>query len=149
MKSTIKLLFILCSLGVFAQTTSIPDQGFEQALIDLGIDSDQTINGQVLTSDVASVTSLDLSVISGTTGSISNIDGIEDFVRLKVLNLSDAGLLYNVPLDLSALTQLEEFYFNGQGDWITNNVAEVILSHNPNLSLISAIDNYPLNKVSL
>ncbi|TXK73050.1 T9SS type A sorting domain-containing protein [Mesonia sp. K4-1] len=148
-KLTIKLLFILCSLGVSAQTTSIPDQGFEQALIDLGIDSDQTINGQVLTSDVASVTSLDLSSIAGM-GNISNIDGIEGFVSLKTLNLSDAGLFYyNTLLDLSSLTNLEEFYFGGQGDMITNSVSEVILNNNPNLNLISAIDNYPLNKVSL
>jgi len=98
---------------------------------------------------VASVTSLDLSVIPGT-GDVYNIDGIEDFVSLKILNLSDAGLMYyNTPLDLSSLTVLEEFYFEGQGDMITNNVSEVILNNNPYFSLISAVDNYPLNKVSL
>jgi len=145
------ILLFLCGIlttSISAQTTSIPDQGFEQALIDLGIDSDQTLNGQVLTSDVASVTSLDLSAVPGY-GNILSIDGIEDFINLKVLNLNDAGLFYNAPLDLSTLTQLEKFYLNGHGDWITNIVTDVILNHNPNLNLISAIDNYSLNKVSL
>lgn len=145
------ILLFLCGIlttSISAQTTSIPDQGFEQALIDLGIDSDQTLNGQVLTNDVASVTSLDLSTEPGF-GNILNIDGIEAFVNLKVLNLTDAGLNYSVPLDLSALTQLEKFYFNGHEDWTTNIVDDVILSNNPNLNLISAIENYALNKVSL
>jgi hypothetical protein len=41
----IVLLFVNTSI---AQTTAIPDAAFEQALIDLGIDSDGVINGQVL-----------------------------------------------------------------------------------------------------
>ena len=149
MKTTLLFLFGIFSISLFAQTTSIPDEGFEQALIDLGIDSDQTINGQVLTSDVASLTHLDLSP-NILPGNISNIDGIENFVNLKFLNLSDSGLnYYNTLLDLSSLTLLEELYMGGQGDMITLNVSEVILNNNPNLSLISAEENYGLNRVSL
>jgi hypothetical protein len=42
-----------------AQTTAIPDQNFEQALIDMNIDIDGVINGQVLTSDIDDVIELD------------------------------------------------------------------------------------------
>jgi len=37
---------------------SIPDSNFKQALIELGIDSDGTMNQSVLTSDISGVTSL-------------------------------------------------------------------------------------------
>ena len=41
----ILLICLISSVFTFAQTTAIPDPNFEQALIDLGIDSDATING--------------------------------------------------------------------------------------------------------
>ena len=44
----LSLMFFLLP-KINAQITLIPDSGFEQALIDLGIDSDGMINGQVLT----------------------------------------------------------------------------------------------------
>ena len=48
------LLFILCFwfLPMHSQYTSIPDPIFEQELINQGIDSNQVIDHQVLTSDV-------------------------------------------------------------------------------------------------
>ncbi|MDT0295593.1 T9SS type A sorting domain-containing protein [Mesonia ostreae] len=145
MKTTLLFLFVIFSISLFAQTTSIPDEGFEQALIDLGIDSDQSINGQVLTSDVASVTSLDLSW-----NMIDKITGIESFISLEVLNISNAHLYYyNTALDLSSLTNLRELYFDGYGDVITNSATKVILSNNPNLEFISAIGNWPLEILDL
>ena len=56
-------VFWLISLTgyIYAQTTTIPDTNFEQVLIDLGIDSDRVINNSVLTSDAASVSSLNVS----------------------------------------------------------------------------------------
>lgn len=48
-KYIVPLLFFISITSSYTQTTAIPDQNFEQALIDLGIDSDATINGQVLT----------------------------------------------------------------------------------------------------
>jgi hypothetical protein len=47
-----------------AQTTNIPDENFEQALIDLNIDSDTNINGQVLTPDIENLTELDFSLLN-------------------------------------------------------------------------------------
>jgi len=133
---TILLFFLgIFTISISAQTTSIPDQYFEQALIDLGIDSDQTINGQVLTSDVASVTSLDFT--PNNIFYVQNIDGIEDFISLKFLNLSDVGLMYyNTPLDLSSLTALEELNLGGYGDVEVNDIKEVILTNNPNLKKV-------------
>ncbi|PZW40680.1 putative secreted protein (Por secretion system target) [Mesonia algae] len=133
-------LLFLCgifTISISAQTTSIPDQGFEQALIDLGIDSDQTLNGQVLTSDVASVTSLDFSDEINGFYYMQNIDGIEDFSSLKFLNLSEVGLMYyNSSLDLSSLTMLEELNLGGYGDVQVNYIKKVLLTNNPNLKTI-------------
>ena len=133
MRTILLFLVGILTTSISAQTTNIPDQGFEQALIDLGIDSDQTINGQVLTSDVASVTSLEL----GYNYYMQNIDGIEDFSSLKILNLSEIGLIYyNSSLDLSSLTMLEELNLGGYGDVNVNYIEEVILTNNPNLKKI-------------
>ena len=49
------LLPIICT----SQYTSIPDQNFEQHLIDYGYDN--IIDGQVLTSSISSITNLDVS----------------------------------------------------------------------------------------
>ncbi|WP_121666387.1 T9SS type A sorting domain-containing protein [Mesonia aquimarina] len=137
------LLCVSCCLN--AQTTSIPDANFEQALIDKGIDSDNTINGMVLTSDISGVTSLNLS-----TDYVDKITGIEDFTSLKVLNLSDSGIHYvNEPLDLSSLQNLEELYINSGGDHITLSVYEIVLTNNPNLELIYAYDNWYLRQIDL
>ena len=60
MKKYLLFLFIiniLCLNLLQAQTTNIPDANFEQALIDLGIDTDG-LNGQVLTSDINTLTDL-------------------------------------------------------------------------------------------
>ncbi|MGO3261209.1 MAG: hypothetical protein ACTIJ1_05070 [Mesonia sp.] len=135
MKTTLLFLFGIFSISISAQTTSIPDEGFEQALIDLGIDSDQSINGQVLTSDIANVTDLDLLDSNIQDPSlIHSIAGIEDFVSLKVLDMS---YLYGVDnggtLDLSSLIDLEEFYMKG-GEIEGADYEVVILDNNPNLN---------------
>ena len=62
--------------------TYIPNSKFEQALIDLGIDSDGTINGQVLTSDIDTVTVLNVRYKQ-----IYDLTGIEDFTALEDLNI--------------------------------------------------------------
>src|SRR5690554_4957147 len=77
------LLFLLFfSSTVIAQITYIPDPNFEQALIDLGIDSDGVINGQVLTADIDTVKVLNLRYKN-----ISDLTGIEDFAALEDLNI--------------------------------------------------------------
>ena len=96
-----KLLLVpvlLLSILTYAQTTAIPDAAFEQKLIDLGWDSDGTVNGQVLTSDINSRTSLNVASLN-----ISDLSGIEDFVGLNFLYCHANNL---TSLDVSNLTAL-------------------------------------------
>ena len=72
---------VLLSGYLNAQTTTIPDSNFEQALIDLGIDSDGELNSSVATSDIEQVISLDVS-----DKNITNLTGIQDFKQLQVLH---------------------------------------------------------------
>jgi len=83
------LLLFFVNINV-AQTTAIPDQNFEQALIDLGIDSDSTVNGQVLTADISGIVELDFTGLFPST--ITDFTGIEDFTALEVLNLKSADV---------------------------------------------------------
>ena len=67
--------------------TNIVDSNFEQALIDQGIDSEGTLDGCVLNSDIESIQDLDLS------GSqISDLRGIEGFKALVNLIVNDNTL---------------------------------------------------------
>ena len=83
------LLFVF-GLTTYAQTTAIPDPFFEQALIDLGIDSDGQINGQILTSDIEDITELILDNNSfygyNYDGGI-DFTGIEGFASLETLRI--------------------------------------------------------------
>ncbi|WP_121667942.1 T9SS type A sorting domain-containing protein [Mesonia aquimarina] len=103
MKSYITILSLLCSLTLMAQTTSIPDQQFEQILINEGIDSDGIINGQVLTSDINNVQSLALN-------NVEDLTGLQDFNALESLVLDEGGqsLSSNITVDLTANTNLKE-----------------------------------------
>ena len=79
--------------------TYVPDDNFEQALIDQGIDSDGVLNNFVPTADIIGVTILDISSLS-----IQDLTGIEDFIALEDLNCSNNSLL---DLDLSNNIALE------------------------------------------
>ena len=57
-----------------------PDSNFEQQLINKGIDSDNTINGQVATADIENIT-----VLSVSDAGIQDMTGIQDFVSLEML----------------------------------------------------------------
>ena len=50
MKNTtwLLLLILLLATNINAQITLIPDANFEQELVNQGIDSDATVNGQIL-----------------------------------------------------------------------------------------------------
>jgi len=82
MKIKLLSLLVLCALSINAQIfTQIPDSIFEQALIGLGYDN--TIDSLVLTSNINTVDSLDVSNLN-----ISDLTGIEGFSTLQYLDCS-------------------------------------------------------------
>lgn len=97
------LLFLTVSILLtklsFAQLTYVPDDNFEQALIDLGYDSG-ALDDYVPTVNIESVTNLD---VSGK--NISDLTGIEDFLALEGLFCTENLLTsLDVAQNLSLLT---------------------------------------------
>ena len=92
---------MLCSM-CFSQTIDIPDRNFERALIQEGIDTDKTLNGQVLVQDVQSVSFLDLY-----NKKIKSLKGIEAFTSLTYL---DCRKNYISNLDLTKNISLHTLY---------------------------------------
>lgn len=113
-------------------TTLIPNINFEKKLIALGIDSGTT-DGKVLTSNISSLTSLDVS-----SASITNLTGIQDFVALTSLNCSNNQL---TTLDVSknvALSSLDCSYNYGLISFDpAKNIALTSLKSNGNSKLLT------------
>jgi uncharacterized repeat protein (TIGR01451 family) len=105
------LSILLLISDSFAQTTAIPDAAFETRLIQLGIDSDSLVNGQILNSDAASV----IGHLDITSANISDLTGIAAFVNLDSLICSGNNL---INLDVSGNPSLE--YLLCYGSNITN-----------------------------
>ena len=141
-----------------AQYTTIPDANFEAALVALGHDT--TLDGQVLTSSIQTVTSLDVE-----DEGINDLTGIEDFTALvelyanenlfstvdlsnntalEILDLSNVPL---IELDVSALTALRELTL------VNNNLTNLNLKSNTNLTSIistgNGIESYDLRNNAL
>ncbi|WP_197043877.1 T9SS type A sorting domain-containing protein [Aureispira sp. CCB-QB1] len=124
---TIVCLLLYCSLAQ-AQTTTIPDANFEQKLINLGIDSDGLVNGQILNSDAVGVQALDLSA-----SNIVDLTGIAAFANLEILTANDNQLtnvdvssnplLWKLEVDQNQLTSIN----------IVNNAALIELDVSNNL----------------
>lgn len=101
-KKILPLILLLPALG-FSQNFNVPDANFEQALIDLGIDTtspSNQIDGQVNLSPAVTGSS----VLDLTAKSILDLTGIEYFTSLEELDL-DHNLLTTV--DLSNNLELE------------------------------------------
>lgn len=95
--SFLTLLFVIPCVNAQG-TTNIDDPNFEQALIDLGIDSG-AIDGSVLTANIIDVTFLD---VSGK--NITDLKEIASFTNLESLICSDNNL---VTLDVSTNVNLK------------------------------------------
>lgn len=133
------LLLLFYSIIITAQITAIPDQNFEQALIDLNIDSDGTVNGQVLTSDISNIVTLDFENVSNF-GIVTDFTGIEDFSALEVLDFYNWGLLLDesqADIFTNNLNLRELTITNSCGDCGSTYIPILNLSGLPNLELVN------------
>ena len=121
----------LDSFNVFEESTEpltlIPDTNFEQYLIDENIDSDATINGQVLTADIENVTKV---IVNDK--NISNLTGIQDFTSLVELNARNNAVNQ---VDLSKNILLEIINLEN------NKLKKIDFSKNRSLKNINLGDN--------
>lgn len=152
-------VILLSAQHISAQTTSIPDPKFEQELINLGIDSDGVINGQIATADAEAITELVIAPQPEVYPDdyINNITGIEAFINLEKLVIGSTlieslnvstmpGLKYLdcngnmlTQLDVSANPLLEYLYISSGGDvYPFNSFTEIDLSNNPNIKYLYA-----------
>ena len=145
--TTVISVLLLNANALFSQNTYVPDDNFEQALIDLGYDSGE-LNDSVPTVNISSVLNLDVR-----NKNISNLTGIEDFAALidlncdqnqiDTLNLNDNTSLqiltcFNnqlTKLKIGNLNQLQYLHFS------LNNIDSIDLKSNINLSGLSCANN--------
>ena len=116
-----------------ANRTYIPDQNFEQTLVDAGYDT--TIDSYVDDSSMLSVTQLDLS-----NKQITDFTGLEEFVNLTDLNLS-GNTITSVPL--VNLNQLTTLNLSNTG------LTELDLSQNSNITSLDLSGNTGLSCVKV
>lgn len=126
-----KPLFLFVCLCVItsviqSQNTFVPDDNFEQALIDLGLDS-APLNDFVPTANIATITNLDIE-----SKNINDLTGIEDFTALTILNCSNNNL---TSLNVSTLNNLTELYCN------SNAIASINLASLPFLKIFWCDNN--------
>lgn len=104
-----------------AQNTFVPDDNFEQALIDLGLDS-APLDNFVPTANINTITELDVSLLN-----INTLIGIEDFLALEVLECSENNL---TQLDISQNVNLKQLFC------AFNTIESLDVSSNPELLII-------------
>ena len=124
-KVAILFIVLLISSFLFAQNTYVPDDKFEQALIDLGYDT--TLDDSVLTANISGVTNLDIR-----NKDISDLTGIEAFSALIELIVSNNKL---TSLDISQNTAL--LYL----DCNYNQLTSLDLSKNTALETLECYNN--------
>ena len=122
-----KLLLIALYLPLFtlAQQTFVPDDNFEQKLIDLGYDT--VLDDSVTTANINTVDSLYVN-----SSSISDLTGIEDFTDLTLLFCYNNQL---TSLDVSQNTALTLL------DCQQNDLTSLDVSNNPVLTNLQCGDN--------
>lgn len=147
MKRFLLLLLLFSFSFSFSQKTYVPDDHFEQCLIDQSFDD--VLDDSVLTSNINGLTHL--SVVNQF---IDDLTGIEAFVSLQYLNCK---INYIETLDLSANTSLLELIATGNElEHITfgqnsplksiflqgNNLSEIDVSHLAKLELLECSINF-------
>ena len=99
-KKTIFLFVLVFPLLSIAQQTYVPDDNFEQALINLGYDN--ILDDYVLTSNIDVITILNIN-----SNNIFDLTGIEDFILLEDLYCTSNQL---TSLDISSNQNLKKVY---------------------------------------
>ena len=103
---------------------AIPDQNFEQKLIDLGYDD--LLDGQVISSNISEVEHLNVS-----NSEIADLTGIEGFSNLRSLQIQNNSL---TSLDLSVVPQLEQLWAD------QNNLNSIDVSYNAELTYLHLVN---------
>ena len=124
-KFTLIIFYNLFCKTICAKQTFIPDDNFEQVLIDLGVDD--TLDNYVLTSIIYSLAGIDLS-----SKDISDLTRIEDFEFLEYLDCSN-NLLNEI--------NLENNTFLKQLNCSSNNLSNIEISNNIGLEYLNASSN--------
>ena len=134
MKKLLTLLLLLPFIG-FAQNTYVPDDNFEQALINLGYDN--VLDDYVLTANINTITSLTLDSMGSGSGSwITSLVGIEDFTALTWL---DCSFQHLTTLDLSANAALNSLSCR------SNFLTSLDVSNSPALTWLDCSENQFVN----
>ena len=134
MKKTITLLLLILFVQLNAQNTYVPDDNFEQALIDLGYDSG-ALDNYVPTANINTVTSLEIG-----SKNIQDLTGIEGFTSLENLGCAHNQI---ATLDLSsnlALVTVHAPY---------NQFTDIDVSQNVNLTTLVCLGNYSLHTLDV
>ena len=117
--------------GTYPDVVYIPDEVFEQALINLGFDSDGIINHQILKTDALRIDDLYVEHSAGSE-KISDLTGIEAFSNMWRLECQFNEL---TSLDVSQNTSLTHLLCGG------NQLTELDVSKNTNLIVLSCYEN--------
>ena len=122
-----KLLLILLCLPMigFGQQTYVPDDNFEQALINQGYDT--VLDDSVLTANIDTITFMSLN-----NQNINNLIGVEDFIALEFLSCESNQL---DSLILDNCINLTDLRCSG------NNLTTLDVSSNLNLIELSCVQN--------
>ncbi|WP_442264589.1 T9SS type A sorting domain-containing protein [Tenacibaculum sp. ZS6-P6] len=146
MKYRLLLFFMTLSVGLFAQQTFVPDDAFEQFLINKGYDT--VLDDYVLTDNIKNVTFLSMNSIG-----IQDLTGLEDFAGLKELRISGnqletldvsgntelqfltAGNQTLTSIDVFGLTKLKRIFLDG------SSITSLNVSSNTDLELLSLKNN--------
>ena len=138
MKKLLLILLCLPFIG-FGQKTYVPDDNFEQKLIQLGYDN--ILDDSVLTSNISAIPGL--LYIAGQ--NITDLTGIEDFTDLEILNCENNQL---ISLDISNNINLNFLVCRNNNlhtldlrNGNNNQFDSVWTSGNPNLTCISVDDS--------
>lgn len=143
----LSIIFLL-NFSIYGQIINIPDVNFKNKLLHYSPSIDTNHDGEIQVNEASSVLNLDLSWLN-----ISNLEGIQNFVNLKILkcnannihNLSVVTLMHLEDLDCGK-NQMNSLNISGLNNLINldcnhNNLNSINLSGLSNLEKLFVFDN--------